>query len=534
MGIRGSIQTMPMPEVCQWLKLGAKTGALVVERVSRTTYLYFQKGAVIDIREPDQAAAFVAFLVPSGVKPPAIRPGCGLAEALPEMGRWMLPERADGSLRQAASILERPLRDFFCQRLLDLFAWQFGEFVFREDHTPDRKLLSSPIDLDPLMIEWVERSVELDEIREILPDAPDVRVVSGADESHVPHTETEGRLLHLIRTPLRLVDVLARTSMNELEALRHLSRLAREGLVEVLPPAHAPEAPAAGGLLCEEPAEPVSLLFSGAAAPVVAEAVGQLRAELTERTDLTGLVPEATVRLAAGRSLAHLASLRLSADEGFLVSRIEGALPLRQLSTLCGLPRSTTQQLVLGLIARGVLEAETSDRLLDAARIVRAEMRLQEELDPLSAVGGGSAPTLEVDGLPEPPAAEEALPAVDDPREMAALYYRLGMRALKEQRYRRAIELLTEALAQAAESSNCWAALAQAYLLEGSDLAEAESCCWRALQGRDGDARMHLLLGHIQRRRERLDKASAAYLRALELDPANPQIQAALRSLSPR
>ena len=88
------------------------------------------------------------------------------------------------------------------------------------------------------------------------------------------------------------------------------------------------------------------------------------------------------------------------------------------------------------------------------------------------------------------PAAQPSTPGfavgasqASDPRELAALYMKLGMRALKEQQYARAIGLFGDALAQDETNSACWAALSQAYLLEGSDLEEAERCCRRALEG---------------------------------------------------
>jgi Tfp pilus assembly protein PilF len=113
----------------------------------------------------------------------------------------------------------------------------------------------------------------------------------------------------------------------------------------------------------------------------------------------------------------------------------------------------------------------------------------------------------------------------------SALYAKLGMRALKEHQYGRAITLLGDSLKQDPESSNTWAALAQAYLLEGNNLAEAERCCRRALEGNDWNSRLHLLLGYIQRSREQPDQAAASFFRALELDHTNPQIHEALRSI---
>src|SRR5262245_36135231 len=121
MGIRGSISTMGLPDVFQWLKLGAKTGVLLVDRQSRSTQVYFQKGAIADLREPDQVTFMLSFLTRSGFPVPETRPDADFTEVLPLVAKRMSPNRADGTLQQAVLLLEEPIREFFVHRLLDLF-----------------------------------------------------------------------------------------------------------------------------------------------------------------------------------------------------------------------------------------------------------------------------------------------------------------------------------------------------------------------------------------------------------------------------
>jgi hypothetical protein len=56
--------------------------------------------------------------------------------------------------------------------LLDLFGWEFGEFSFRDNQTSGRSLLVKPVELEPLMLEWADRTLELGPVRSMFPDSP--------------------------------------------------------------------------------------------------------------------------------------------------------------------------------------------------------------------------------------------------------------------------------------------------------------------------------------------------------------------------
>lgn len=640
MGIRGSISTMGLPDVFQWLKLGAKTGVLLIDRQARSTQVFFQKGAISDLREPDQAAMVLAFLARGGFPAPESREGLELSDALPQVVRRMAPNRADGSLQQSLLILEEPLREFFIHRLLDLFGWEFGEFSFRDNQTSGRSLLVKPVELEPLMLEWADRTLELGPVRSMFPDSPLLLVQGRTVQESASMGESEKRLLRLSRTPITLHELLARSGLLEFEALKALHRLATAGLMAAQKNSATPSDGQAPGPSESEDGETERKTLwhhrigtiTGGNAPLIDETYRRLRSELASRSDLTGLGPDAIPRMIMRYDAPELMHLKLSQDEGYLLSRIDGQTPLRQLASLSGLSRESTAEVILGLIVRGVLEATGEKGAVHAPNVERAEILLQRALNPLAPKGDGNreVPQVDVDWDEEaaapapmqqrtavaeahapapgpapsvpltssPPVSwddadaesdaddlfaealgedfdsesepeseptvepespdilseaveelervgsngastllEEAASGADvsatatDPRALSALYAKLGMRALKEHQYGRAITLLTDSLKQDPESSNTWAALAQAYLLEGNNLEEAERCCRRALEGNDWNSRLHLLLGYIQRSREQPDQAAASFFRALELDHTNPQIHEALRSI---
>jgi hypothetical protein len=642
MGIRGSISTMGLPDVFQWLKLGAKTGVLLVDRQARSTQVFFQKGAIADLREPDQVPVLMSFLARRGYPVPEFRPGTELAELLPQIAKRMAPTRADGTLPQALLLLEEPIRDFFVNRLLDLFGWEFGEFSFRDNQSSGRLLLSKPVELEPLMLEWADRTLELQPVRAVIPDSPLVTMQARSGTDSVVVSELERRILRLSRTSVPLLDLYAQTGLTEFETLKLAHRLASAGLLSVITGgAEARPKPASGGASNGSTPRPTNLTLwnqkpavPGPNGALVEETFRRLRSELAGRNDLTGLTPEAVPRMLLRYDSPELMHLKLSQDEGFLLSRIDGSTPLRQLSGLTGLSRDATAGLILSLIVRGVLDAQSPKGVVDARIVDRAESLLQQSLNPLSSKGDGdrASPSIDIDwgeeaaaavpaaeaparapvpptpapqafvpppgplpaaseratssgvtagpsagpkavsaeqpqtappapaqepvgpriaAAPEPPFGNEPRPAPEpapasaalgpsttigsaqatDPRELAALYMKLGMRALKEQQYSRAVDLFSDALAQDESNSACWAALAQAYLLEGTDLEEAERCCRRALEGNDWNSRLHLLLGYIQRGRDQPDLAAQSFFRALELDHTNPQIHEALRSI---
>ena len=670
MGIRGSISTMGLPDVFQWLKLGAKTGVLLVDRQARSTQVFFQKGAIADLREPDQVPVMLSFLARAGYPVPEVRREAEFGEVLPLVAKRMAPTRADGTLQQALLLLEEPIREFFVHRLLDLFGWEFGEFSFRDNQSSGRPLLNKPVELEPLMLEWADRTLELQPIRAIIPDSPLVTIQARPGADSVVVSELERWILKLCRSSVSLLELFVQSGLTEFETLRLLYRLVSAALVSVVgggvdaraqqqPPAPTGASNGSSQRLAHLTLWNQKPSVAGPDGSLVEETFRRLRTELAGRSELTGLGPDAVPRMLLRYDSPELMHLKLSQDEGFLLSRIDGSTPLRQLSGLTGLSRDATAGLILSLIVRGVLDAQSTKGIVDAHSVDRAESLLQQTLNPLSPKGNGdrATPSIDIDWQdaaeaesartasvqaapaavpppvapvpitpspavwapaavgaspatairgpqsiptatppaampaspgprtmqPAPAAASLPSPAQEDtdseilgpriasapeppfgssmsvpagpepaatgavgggasigsaqatnPRELAALYAKLGMRALKEQQYPRAIGLFIEALAQEESNSACWAALAQAYLMEGSNLEEAERCCRHALEGNDWNSRLHLLLGYILRSREQLEQAAQAFLRALELDHTNPQVHEALRSISLR
>ena len=63
MEISGSLATMPMPELLQWLSLGGKTGVLTIENRQGRKMIFFTGGRIASAASTDPPEYFGQFIV---------------------------------------------------------------------------------------------------------------------------------------------------------------------------------------------------------------------------------------------------------------------------------------------------------------------------------------------------------------------------------------------------------------------------------------------------------------------------------------
>ncbi len=442
---------MALPDVFQWLGLGAKRGVLLVDRGNTTLQIFFEPGGVIDLQEKAEVTAFLGFLERNGYWTNVGGQSAdlvGLCRELQQPGRLRLQGASSVSGVQA---LAEVVDTYFGERILDLFAWSFGDFQFRANMAPRRRLLSAPIALDRLMMDWADRSLSVDKFREVFKDSAEVKIMATPNAAYYrPLDGFEGRILSLCRSEQNLLDLAISAGLSEYETLTRLGRLLECSVIRVSngrshssargsgPPvgsqtgsdsglllgeqrwAEDPESDGppgagaafpAGGSENSEPRETVEAADSPATPSVVlngptdeerqkllADGKQQLQTAFLDEVESAGIGPDTTPSMAIRFDDVALLSLNLSADEGFLLSRVDGRTTIRQLATVCGIPKSRIVGLVVGLFGKKVLSAPVGPRTIDASFISGLVRMVQDRFAPVSSrdtPGRGGCPALE-------------------------------------------------------------------------------------------------------------------------------------------
>ena len=365
MSLSGNLQTMPLPDILQFIGLGRKTGVLRVEDGSSEKQLFFEEGSAVwcssnnpkeylgqhllartAIQESDLERAFRR-------QASERRP---LGEILVEAG-LITAEELD-------KVLRRKIED----SMYELFDWEQGAFSFDEGALEQERIpVRVSLSWESLLMEGARRSDELKCIRERIPN-DSVRLLARRERfpEGFPRSGGDRKLVALVERGIPVAQVLTRFHLSDFDILSRLSELCREGLFEVVEGSQEEEDGTAGpdrnALLSEGSRllaesrylEALACFRSGTQrfpgdrsfADALASAEAQLQAHYRNADEL---VPQ----LAIG--FDELTRLELDAQQGFVISRVNGQWSLRSIAQICPFGEADVLGIFAELERRGLV-----------------------------------------------------------------------------------------------------------------------------------------------------------------------------------
>ena len=376
MSITGNLRTMELAELLQWLSQAQKTGTLVVDNGQVEKRIYFRDGMIISSSSTDAREHLGSFLISHG-----FITDLELTQAMQmQSSNKMLLGKILVTLGAISEQdVHRMLRHKAEESIFDVFAWSEGDFRFLDKELPEESMVPIALDVTGIVLEGMQRIDEWRRIRETIPSALCIPVAIAAfDESDV---DTGGRqVLALIDDTRTVEEVAAALHATEFFVCRHLYQQFQSGRVKFVRPrgtaAAAGERPVrdkptpAGGTMvdAESLAEAAARYL---AARDLEQAVRHLRAArcldpdnkkmgaaLTSVEDgvrlemeRSGVLPQAVPSLS--RTMEELTKLRISPQEGFLLTRINGNDNLQSLLKLSPMPALDTTLLFWKLAQAG-------------------------------------------------------------------------------------------------------------------------------------------------------------------------------------
>jgi hypothetical protein len=374
MAIYGSLRTLPLSDLLQWVKTTARSGVLTVSRDGNEWELVLEGGIVKGYSGPELRDNLGHIVVTSGL----------LTEE--DLRGALQHQRRQGGTLQHAMLarglispepLQECLRELAIESIYDLFIDLPGEFVFSEQipkgldlGLEDHDRLPLELDVNHLLMEGARRQDEWSHVRQRFPrDDVRIRII----DDHLPPFESLGvrerRILASLSAGQSVSDICLELRAPILSVLRTLVSFEERGAIEFLPDEPFAHASSPGGRL-EQLMQQAEVLrqarqFDEAASllevvvrmrPDAERARAALKETLEEQIrDLYAALPPLKVPCLVADE-GRLSRLRLRPEERFLLNRLSAQMDIGSLIMVSSLNERETLKTLKKLLHSGIIE----------------------------------------------------------------------------------------------------------------------------------------------------------------------------------
>jgi tetratricopeptide (TPR) repeat protein len=365
MGIVGNLRTMQLEELLQWLSQSKKSGTLEINNSKIEKRIFFKDGRILSSSSSKPEEYLGHFLVSHGL---ISEIELSKAIELQEKTRTLLGKIlvTTGALRE--NDLHRMLRLKAEESIYDVFSWTEADFRFLDDVLPESAMVPMSLDVTAIVMEGVQRVDEWRRIRALIPTQEAIPVAL-RDLDLENARPAERRILELIDDERTVEEIRLQTHSSEFHVCRVLFEQYQQGLVKIIKPRWSTAPTDNGGSSGLNPGtvtSGIAVLSAAAlleAARVYLEqknfelALRHLRAarslEPDNREVQEGLnegekqireeIERNGIRLASipqlGAPMEQLTSAKLSPQEGFMLTRINGTYDIQSIIKITPMPQ---------------------------------------------------------------------------------------------------------------------------------------------------------------------------------------------------
>ena len=355
MGIVGNLRTMQLEELLQWLSLSKKTGTLAFNTEKVSKKVFFKDGLIVASSSSRPEEHLGHFLVSHGL---INEESLAKAIELQETSKMLLGKILVTRGWLTEPDLHRMLRLKTEESIYDIFTWEEGEFQFLDDDLPAGAMVPMSLDLTGIVMEGVQRVDELRRIRKLIPHENVIPV-------QIAEYETKGldagelQILELVNDERTVEEIRLQTHSSEFHVTRVLYRQWLEGRLKVVKPRWrestgihpaATAGPPSAETLVEagrkymeiEDYEHALRHFRAARSldpesPEVQDTLTGAEKAIRNEIEKSGVNLHSIPQLAV--SFEQLTSSKLSPQEGFLLTRINGSYDIQSLLKITPIPQ---------------------------------------------------------------------------------------------------------------------------------------------------------------------------------------------------
>jgi uncharacterized protein DUF4388 len=374
MAIKGTLQTMSLVDLLQFLAAGRKSGTLKFDQGKVTKQVYFKNGLIVGSKSNDPREYLGQVLLHYGkVDDSQLKAarelqrtsGAKLGEVLVEQG--FLTED------EVLEILKTRTLD----AIYDLFVWNDADFEFYDDDPLPEDLLLIEVEPTNVIMEGIYRIDELARYRTLVPSDRSVLELNAGWTSSLKLGKEFRQILYFVEKRMSVAEICYHMHASSFHVYGQLYTLLSEGVARVT--GELPEGAGAPVAEVEDLPESVTeMVWSAerkldtdpeAALLIVQNALQQQ----PNNPEAQALLPTAETKFikhvygTGGLSPQSVPQLRAAADftneqidpqEGFVLSRINGSWDIQSILSICPFREADCLRMIKKLLERGLIEVK--------------------------------------------------------------------------------------------------------------------------------------------------------------------------------
>ena len=373
MAIQGTLKTMSLPDLLQFLAAGRKSGTLKFDQGKITKQVYFKNGVIVGSKSNDPREYLGQVLLHYGkvdeVQLQIARElqrtsGAKLGEVLVQQGFI-----TDDDVLQT-------LKTRTLDAIYDLFVWTDGDFEFFDDEPLPEELV--PIEVEPtnVIMEGIYRIDELARYRTLVPSDRSILELNAGWTSSLKLGKEFRQILFLVEKKMSVAEICYQMHASAFHVYGQLYTLVSEGIARVtgekpeeapLPLKHFEDLPesvtemvwSAERKLEDDP-EAALLIVQKALQqqpnnPEAQSLLPTAEDKYIKRVyETSGFGPKSVPQLRV--SASDLTTEQIDPQEGFVLSRINGSWDIQSIISICPFREADCLRMIKKLRERGIVE----------------------------------------------------------------------------------------------------------------------------------------------------------------------------------
>jgi hypothetical protein len=372
MAIHGTLKTMSLTDLLQFLAAGRKTGTLKFDREKITKQIFFQNGLIVGSRSNDPKEYLGQLLLHYGK----------LDEVQLQIARE-IQRKSGGKLGEVvvaqgfisdADVLE-VLKTQTLDAIYDLFMWEEGHFEFYDDeHLPD-DLTRIEVEPTTVIMEGIYRIDELARYRTLVPSDRSVLELGAGWTSSLSLGKELRLILYFVEKRMSVAEICYNMHASAFHVYGQLFDLINKGFARVA--GEIAESPVVPAVEIEDLPESVpELLFNARrdlddnnpeGALLLIQRLLQEEPKNLEGQDLLRTAEEKLIKLLFETELPphavpqllvtpdDLTAQQLGPQEGFVLSRINGEWDIESILSICPFRDADCLRMIKKLLERGII-----------------------------------------------------------------------------------------------------------------------------------------------------------------------------------
>ena len=390
MALHGSLQTMSVPDLLQFLAVGRKTGLLNFTHGKVVKGIYFEEGVIVGSSTNDPREYFGQMLIHYGkiteeqlqaameeqrtdVQSPEGKRMQGSAENHQQPERRRLGQvLVDSGVLTKAEVVE-VLEIRTLDIIYDLFIWKAGTFEFTAAGPLPPDFTRVRVEPNRVIMEGVYRSDEMARYKTLIPSDRTLMELGAGWTSSIGLGKNTRQLLYFLEKRMSVAEISYNLHSSTFEVYGQLYELVQKGLARVSgelpdtierapfidPSAETPEdmvAIASRELDRGNSPKALSLIQAvleqqpdnGAAQSLLARAERKFIERMYQDFSPAG-VPKIVI------STEDLGQKEIGPQEGFMLSRINGEWDLQSILSICPFREADSLRMIKNLLDKGII-----------------------------------------------------------------------------------------------------------------------------------------------------------------------------------